>query len=65
MSAYKSNIPLRAFYLFAAGMIWLGIWQTGFSQSSWILYVPAITFIFGGITGYCPSLIAFRKVMHQ
>lgn len=65
MNAYKSNMSLRAFYLFAAGVIWLGIWQTGFSQSSWILYVPALTFIFGGVVGYCPSLIAFRRVMHQ
>ena len=65
MKIYKSNTPLRAFYLFAASAIWLGIWLTGFSEASWILYVPATTFVFGAITGYCPSLITFRKAMHQ
>jgi hypothetical protein len=65
MSTYKSNMPLRAFYLFAASAIWLGIWLTGFAQASWVLYVPATTFIFGAVTGYCPSLITFRKAMGQ
>ena len=65
MKAYKSNAPLRAFYLFAASTIWLGIGLTGFSETSWVFYVPAITFIFGAITGYCPSLIVFRKTMNQ
>lgn len=65
MSTYKSNASLRAFYLFAASAIWLGIWLTGFSQSSWVLYVPGVTFVFAAITGFCPSLIFFRKTMNQ
>lgn len=65
MSTYKSNLPLRLFYLFVAGTIWLGIYMTGFSAASWILYIPAITLIIGAMTGYCPSLISFRKALHQ
>ena len=65
MKEYKSNAALRAFYLFAASTIWLGIWLTGFSESSWVFYVPATTFMFAAITGFCPSLIAFRKVMNH
>jgi len=65
MKNYKSNAPLRAFYLFAASTIWLGIWLTGFSVSSWVFYVPGVTFTFAAITGFCPSLIAFRLAMKQ
>ena len=65
MSDYKSNASLRAFYLFAASAMWLGIWHTGFTAASWILYVPATTFIFGAITGYCPSWIGFRVLMRE
>jgi len=65
MSFYKSNASLRAFYLFVASAIWLGIWLTGFSQSSWVLYVPGVTLIFAAIIGFCPSLIVFRKAMNQ
>lgn len=65
MSIYKSSAPLRAFYLFAATTIWLGIWLTGFSESSWVFYVPGVTFAIAAITGFCPSLITIRKVMGQ
>lgn len=65
MSVYKSNAPLRAVYLFSASVIWLGIWLTGFAESSWVLYVPATTMMFAAVTGFCPSLITFRKVMNQ
>ena len=65
MNSYKSNAPLRAFYLFAANTIWLGIWLTGLTESSWVFYVPGITFTFAAITGFYPSLIMFRKVMNQ
>ena len=65
MSKFKSNAPLRVFYLFAATVIWLGIWLTGFSQSSLVLYVPAIGFVFAAVTGFCPSLIVLRKAMNH
>jgi hypothetical protein len=29
------------------------------------LYVPATTFVFAAVTGFCPSLITFRKAMGQ
>jgi len=65
MNKYKSNASLRAFYLFGASTIWLGVWLTGFTQASWVFYVPGTTFLFAAATGFCPSLIAFRKVMNQ
>lgn len=65
MNDYKSNTSLRAFFMFAASTIWLGIILTGFGESSWILYLPSITFTFAAVTGYCPSLIGFRKLLNQ
>lgn len=65
MKQYKSNASLRAFYVFAATTIWLGIWLTGVSEASWVFYIPGVTFVFAAITGFCPSLIAFRKVLNQ
>ena len=65
MNSYKSDTPLRMFYLFAASMIWLGIMLTGFSEASWVFYVPGITFTIAAITGFCPSLIVIRKALNQ
>lgn len=65
MDKYRSNTPLRLFYVFMASMIWLGIWQTGFAESSLFFYIPGVTLIFATITGFCPSLIAIRKVMDR
>lgn len=63
MKKLISPSPLRAFYLFASSIIWLGIYLTGFEQASWVLYVPATTFMFAAITGICPSYILFGYFM--
>ena len=55
MNEYKSNAPLRAFYIFAASAIWLGIMLTGFSEASWVLYVPGITFVLLRSQGSVPA----------
>ena len=65
MSIIKSTSPMRAFYVFAASVLWLGIWQTGFTVSSWILYIPAFTFVAAAITGYCPSFIVFSNLINK
>jgi hypothetical protein len=38
-------------------VIWLGIWLTGFGKVHWLLYVPAVFFIFASVTGICPGMI--------
>ena len=63
MKLFVAPAWLRAFLLLAAGLIWLGIWDTGLSAASWILYLPAVMFLFAAITGICPSIILTRAVL--
>jgi hypothetical protein len=53
---------MRVFFLFASSLLWLGIWLTGFSQASWVLYLPTIGFLFAALTGICPSLIISNRL---
>ena len=54
---------MRAFLLGASAVLWLGIWLTGFSIASWILYLPAVMFLFAAATGICPGAIMTRKIL--
>jgi len=54
---------MRLFLLFGGALIWLGIWLTGFAVASWVLYVPAVTFVFAAITGICPGAIVTRTIL--
>ena len=53
---------MRFFFLVAGGIIWLGIWLTGFAAAHWLLYVPAVFFIFAAVTGICPGIIFSRML---
>ena len=44
-----------------SAMISLGIWLTGFDKASWVLYVPAVSALFAGVTGICPGMIFWKK----
>ena len=57
MSKYKISNAMRFFFVVAGSIIWLGIWLTGFSTAHWLLYIPAISFIFAAATGICPGMI--------
>lgn len=57
MSKYKISNAMRFFFVVAGSIIWLGIWLTGFSTVHWLLYVPAISFVFAAATGICPGMI--------
>jgi len=62
---HKLSVDERFFFLVSGIIIWLGVFQTGFDKVSWILYIPAISFLFAVIIGYCPGMIIskilFRK----
>lgn len=60
MSQYAISAAMRAFFLFAGCVLWIGIALTGFRVVSWVLYVPATFFLFAAITGICPGLIVAR-----
>ena len=57
MSKYKISNSMRFFFVIAGYVIWAGIWLTGFGAVHWLLYIPAISFIFAAATGICPGMI--------
>ncbi|HHJ14370.1 MAG TPA: hypothetical protein ENJ79_08355 [Gammaproteobacteria bacterium] len=57
MKITKASPAVRFFFLFISSVIWLGIWQTGFSTAHWILYLPAVFLSFAAISGICPGLL--------
>jgi hypothetical protein len=62
MEKYTISKAMRLFFLVSGCIIWLGIWQTGFSQAHWLLYVPAIFFAFAVVSGICPGLIISKMI---
>lgn len=63
MKLFIAPAWLRAFLLFGGAALWLGIWHTGFSVASWILYIPAVMFVFAGATGICPGVNVTRALL--
>jgi len=53
---------LRMLFLSVAGMVFMGIWLTGFDKVHWFLYLPVGFLTFAGITGICPGLIFWNRV---
>ncbi len=53
----------RMVYLTVASMVALGIFLTGYDKVSWVLYLPAASMLFAGITGKCHGLVLWRKVL--
>lgn len=62
MKLFVAPAWLRAFLLVAGVTVWIGIWDTGFRAVSWILYIPAVMFVFAALTGICPGVILTRLV---
>ncbi len=54
--------PMRAFFLFAGVLMWLGIWLTGFGAVHWVLYLPTVFFTFAAVTSICPGMIFMNKL---
>ena len=61
----KAPQSMRAWYVLVAAILWTGIYLTGFSDVSWLLYVPAAGFVFAAITGICPSQLAIFKMFES
>jgi hypothetical protein len=54
--------PMRFFLFVVGAVIWAGIYLTGFDTVHWLLYLPAVFFIFAAITGICPGMFFSRKL---
>ncbi|UCE77696.1 MAG: hypothetical protein JSU62_05870 [Gammaproteobacteria bacterium] len=57
MEKYKISRAMRFFFLVAGSLLWVGIWLTGFTTVHWLLYIPAVFFLFAAATGICPGMI--------
>jgi len=65
MKISRVDAPMRLFLAAVATLLWVGIWHTGFAVASWIIYLPAIFFVFAAITGICPGLIISRALFRS
>lgn len=54
---------MRLFVFLVGTLLWIGIWHTGFGIASWILYLPAVLFLFAAATGICPGAIVTRMIL--
>lgn len=64
MSKFKIDKPIRAFLLFASLVVFAGIGLTGFNVAHWLLYLPAIFFLFAAVSGICPGIILMKKIFN-
>lgn len=58
----KIGCPMRLTFLFMSALIWLGMFLTGFNNTHWVLYLPAIGTAFAGLSGICMGAALFSKV---
>jgi len=65
MKISKASPPVRIFLFFIGALIWLGIWHTGFSVASWLLYIPAVFLVLAAASGVCPGLIISHKLVSK
>lgn len=56
----KAPKSMRIWFVIMAVILWTGIYLSGFSRVSWLLYLPAAGFVFAAITGICPSWQLFK-----
>jgi hypothetical protein len=60
MKQYLLDRAMRFFFLVAAAILWGGIALTGFRVVHWLLYLPAVFFLFAAVTGICPGIIVSK-----
>lgn len=62
MKNYLLGRAMRFFFLVVATVLWVGIWLTGFGTVHWILFIPAVFFVFAAVTGICPGIIISNRL---
>lgn len=65
MGKYQISKAMRLFFAVSGTVLWLGIWLTGFAIVHWLLYVPAVFFIFAAVTGVCPGMIISKALLKE
>lgn len=65
MSTPRMVSAQRMMYFSIAAVVFIGIMLTGFSNVHWFLYIPVVFLIFAGVTGFCPGLVFWSRIMHK
>jgi hypothetical protein len=58
----KASNSMRIWFALMGVMLWIGIFLTGFSNVSWLLYLPAAGLISASIIGICPLEMGISKM---
>ena|GEM_PF-509672 len=56
----KIHPTMRRWFLGPMIMLWIGIYLTGFKESHWLIYIPAVMSIVASTTGYCLGLYLIK-----
>lgn len=65
MKNLRISKSMRFFFFGSSLVIWLGIYLTGFEVVHWLLFLPAIFFLFAAVTGICPGIIMSKKLFKE
>lgn len=65
MEKWKVNGTMRFFFLVLGGVLWLGIWLSGFRDVHWLLYIPATFLLLAALTGICPGMFFSRLLFDR
>jgi len=57
------SVSMRLWFAFMGVILWTGIFDTGFSTVSWLLYLPAAGLTLAGVIGICPAQAAISKLI--
>ncbi|TSJ44510.1 hypothetical protein FO440_10130 [Mucilaginibacter corticis] len=56
---------MRIWFAMMAAMLWAGIYITGFTNASWLLYVPATGLMIALAMGFCPVQRMIAKMLGE
>jgi ABC-type polysaccharide/polyol phosphate export permease len=65
MKFFLAPRSMRFFFFVSSMVLWLGIHLSGFSNVHWLLYFPAVFFLFAAVTGICPGMILSRMLFKE
>jgi hypothetical protein len=65
MSVQRIVSAQRMVYFSLAVVILLGISLTGFARVHWLLYIPVVFLTFAGVTGFCPGLVFWSRIINK
>lgn len=59
----KASASMHTWFALVGIILWTGIYFSGFTHVNWLIYLPAVGFIFAAVTGIYLSLMGIIKLM--